>query len=106
MLGTIAVQSLREEYKRVASLTSAEVQDEYLHSRKDEMDPKPINTQEIQHMIKTLDSRGAWLKDLQIPHYPDVVGHPRRIVKGISTQTYVDNMEKFINYLYQLELED
>ena len=58
-----------------------------------------IDGNEIRRIISTLDERGAWLEDLSIPHYPDVVGHPRRIVKGINTQTYILNMQKLVGYL-------
>ncbi|NND06480.1 MAG: pectate lyase [Saprospiraceae bacterium] len=101
MLRSVNVASLKVAFERVRSLTPTEAQVNYEGALKNESKAKAVDSQEIQEIIDAQDNRGAWLEDLQIPHYPDVVGQPRRIVKGISTQTYVTNMEKLINYLRQ-----
>jgi PelA/Pel-15E family pectate lyase len=99
MLSRVDITSLKEAYERVRSLTPNEALADYEFSLKNKSVAKGADSQEIQDIIMNLDHRGAWLEDLQIPHYPDVVGHPRRIVRGISTQTFVANMEKLIDYL-------
>ena len=99
MLGTIDVQSIKKEFERVRSLTAEQAQAEYWAITKTLDVPDEVDRNEIQTMITNLDVRGAWLEDLLIPHYPDVVGHPRRKMRGISTETYVLNMEKLIAYL-------
>lgn len=99
MLRKIDVQAIKKEYERVISLTAKEAQAEYLEIKKAEVATRNINSTELRNIISTLDERGAWLEDLSIPHYPDVVGQPRRIVKGINTQTYISNMQKLASYL-------
>ncbi|NND34712.1 MAG: pectate lyase [Saprospiraceae bacterium] len=99
MLRKIDVPAIKREYERVRLLTAKEAHAEYQEFIKAKMEEGSIDNDEIRKIISTLDERGAWLEDLQIPHYPDVVGHPRRIVKGINTQTYISNMQKLMGYI-------
>jgi len=99
MLRKVDIPSIKKEYERVRSLTREEAQSEYQARKKARAEAADINGNEISIIISTLDDRGAWLEDLSIPHYPDVVGQPRRIVKGINTQTYIYNMQKLVAYL-------
>lgn len=99
MVMRIEIQSIKNEFERLRSLTSEQAKVEYEATVKTYAVPGEIGSNEIQKIILTLDERGAWLEDLLIPHYPDVVGHPRRIVNGISTRTYISNMQKLIGYM-------
>jgi hypothetical protein len=99
MLRKIDIRTIKQEYERVRMLTAAQAQAEYEVLKNVETKAGNIASKEIRQIISTLDERGAWLEDLPIPHYPDVVGHPRRIVRGISTQTYISNMQQLVGYL-------
>ena len=99
MLRKVDVTAIKKEYDRVRSLPVREAHTEYLEDKMNELVIEKVDVEEIKNIISTLDSRGAWLQDLSIPYYPDVVGQPRRIVKGISTQTYISNMRKLMSFL-------
>jgi hypothetical protein len=99
MLRKVDIPSIKKEYERVRSMTADQAKSEHLELKKAETAAGNIDSDEIRKIISTLDERGAWLENLQIPHYPDVVGHPRRIVRGINTQTYISNMEKSVGYV-------
>ena len=101
MLREVDVASLRKEYERVRALTGEQAQAEYLEEKGVIQSIKRVDDSEIRHIISALDERGAWVEDLSIPYYPDVVGKPRRIIRGISTQTYISNMQKLMDYLSQ-----
>ena len=101
MLRKIDVAAIEREYERVRSLTEEQAKGEYLEAKIMKASTRNIDINEMRNIISSLDGRGAWLEDLSIPHYPDVVGQPRRIVKGINTQTYISNMQKLVSYLIE-----
>ena len=52
---------------------------------------------------KDAQGRGAWIEELSIPNYPNVVNNPRTKLQGINTRTYIYNMQICINYLKNLK---
>jgi len=99
MITKFDLQTIRKEFERVRSLTPEQAKAEYDASKKREAAGWQVERNEIQKIISSRDERGAWVEDLRIPHYPDVSGNPRRVVKGMSTRTYISNMEKLIGFL-------
>lgn len=95
----VDLPSIKKEFDRVRSLSVEQTRAEVEASAEAGDAKWQADQHEIQKIISSTDERGAWVEDLRIPYYPDVLGHPRRVVKGISTRAYVSNMEKLISYL-------
>ena len=82
MLRKVDLQAIKKEFERISALPYSAAQAELRTALSSEVSLVDIDTFEIEKIISTLDSRGAWLEDLHIPHYPDVVGHPIQDSKG------------------------
>lgn len=99
MTTKLDLKTIKKEFERVSALTPGQARAEYEANNKSENTQWQVDQNAIQKINTSLDERGAWIEDLRIAYYPDVLGHPRRVVKGISTRTYIANMEKLIEYL-------
>jgi len=99
MLTKIDIPKIKKEFEGTRALSPAMAQSEYLAAIQSMSPSQKTSMEEVRDVMSSLDARGAWVEDLRIPHYPDVVGQPRREVRGISTKTYVANMKKCIAFL-------
>jgi len=92
------INRIKTDFARINNLESDAAQQEYalkqvLPARTSSVDPAAVET-----LIKSMDSRGAWVGEISIPNYKDVVNNPRRKLQGISTRSYINNMRTMINY--------
>lgn len=99
----INVDAIKREYERVNALTPEQAMAEYEARKNAPARTRRIDAAAVEKMIGSLDSRGAWIVELSIPNYPNVVNNPRRKLQGISTSTYIRNMRSCINYLKNLK---
>ena len=90
---------LKKEYERVNALSPQQAMTEY-RAKKNRPESVPVvNSSAVENIIKSMDNRGAWIEEISIPDYEDVVNNPRRTLRGINTSTYIRNMRTMINYL-------
>ncbi|MFC1650962.1 pectate lyase [Candidatus Latescibacterota bacterium] len=99
MQQSINVESVRKEFERVKVLSSGEATAEYSAKKSAEAPPPRVDSDEIAKIVTSLDKRGAWITEISIPHYKDLVNNPRRILDGISTREFTRNMYRLIDFL-------
>ncbi|MFC1541537.1 pectate lyase [Candidatus Latescibacterota bacterium] len=99
MQQTINVPAVRKEFERVSALSPEQAMAEYQKNKSAESPPSRINSDDIMKIISSLDNRGAWITELSIPDYIDLVNNPRRTLDGISTREFIRNMHRLIDYL-------
>lgn len=96
---TIDVDALRAEYERVNALTPEEA---IAEGRKEAEAAEPVSApagDTVAKMIQSLDSRGAWVEELQVVDYTDWKYKPRRTFRGYSTATFVNNLRTLSAYV-------
>ncbi|MDA2925638.1 cupin domain-containing protein [Acidobacteria bacterium AH-259-G07] len=97
-LPQVDLQALRREFEHVSALTPEEAAAEY--GRRKKADPTVSTTaEEVKEILSSLDSRGAWVTDIEFLDTLDYVDNPRTRFRGIDTRTYVSNMRKLVAYL-------
>ena len=103
MQARIDVDSLREEYGRVAALSPEEATAQYAAQQNASPAAQTIAPETARALIDSLNARGAWVEDLSVPDYLDWKYRPRRHFRGISTRTYVRNMRALAAYVEGME---
>ncbi|MBN1290506.1 MAG: pectate lyase [Candidatus Latescibacteria bacterium] len=99
---TIDITQLKKEYERVCSLSSQEASAEYIASIQSSSKTVRIDSGIISEIIESLDSRGAWINDLSIPHYfGDVFNEPAESIRGINMSEFLQKMYTLIDYYAQ-----
>ena len=99
----IDIDAIKREYERALKQTPDEAMQEWhlkkvLPARVPKVDPESVK-----ELIDAMDDRGAWVEEISIPDYKDVVNNPRRKLQGINTSSFIRNMRTMINYLQNLE---
>ena len=101
---SIDVASLKKEYQRVSALSPEQAAKEYENSKKKQESIPSVKANRVEQIIKSMDEQGAWLVELSIADYDgDTVRGPRRKITGISTSTYVNNIQTLTNYILNLK---
>ena len=98
----IDVPALRREYERVNALSPEDAMQEWQARRRPGPAPK-VNLDRIRKIIEAMDMRGAWVQEITITDFEDVVHNPPRRLEGISTGSFISNMNHLINYLGNME---
>ncbi|HUT63535.1 MAG TPA: pectate lyase [Anaerolineae bacterium] len=84
---TINVQAIKKEYERINSLEPDAAVQAY-HLKKVLPSPVPkIDPETVKTIISSLDKRGAWVEEMRIPDYIDLIHNPPRKLMGINAQT-------------------
>ncbi len=96
---SLDVTPIRRAYERVAALPPDAAIDEYALRKALPRGVPIVKGDAAEKLMKALDSRGAWVEDIAIPDYIDVVNNPRRHLQGISTGSFIRNMETLMNYV-------
>ena len=99
MQGFIDVPAIRAEYERTSALPPDTVVDDFRLAQVLPSDTPTVDPEKAELIIDALDDRGAWLEEISIRDYEDLVHNPRRTFEGISTSTYIRNMSTLMNYL-------
>ena len=101
---TLNVDHFRNEYDRVSNLSPEDAYAEYSAAREAAHKTPKVNADEVQLIVDSLDSRGAWVEDLSLPDYQDYMNNPPKHFRGISTRTYIKNMRTLAYFLVGEEL--
>ena len=105
----IDVKGIEHEYNRLKSMSSEEAVSEYRAQKAAKPEVKKIDPQKFDDLIASMDKRGAWIEEMSVYN----VGHTmstipeerRRTIQGISTETFMTNMNIFMNYLKTLKMD-
>ncbi|MBN1293045.1 MAG: pectate lyase [Candidatus Latescibacteria bacterium] len=99
----INVEAIKNEYERVNALTPEEAQAEYKAKKSTSERKREVEPETVKKLLDSMDNRGAWVEKLNVPDYIDLIHNPRKEFMGISTATYIKNMETLINYIENLK---
>jgi len=99
----IDVDVLKREYERARAQDPDAAMQEYRTRKALPPSVPKIDPGKVREIIKSMDERGAWVEEISIPDYKDVVNNPRRKLRGIQTRTFITNMKTMINYLKNIE---
>ncbi|MCE5251357.1 pectate lyase [bacterium] len=94
----VNVQELKQEYRRVSSLTPEQAQAEYQSKKPESASHRP-DPDTVQKLIQSLDDRGAWISEIEFEDFHDLVNNPHMKFRGISTGTYISNMQTLLKYI-------
>lgn len=95
---TIDITGIEKEYDYYNSLTPENAKAHYREMKIKEDKITPPDRERVQTIISTMDERGIWISDIQIPYYPNYqLKAKRRTIKGFTTQTYISNMNILLN---------
>lgn len=95
----IDVDAIKREYQRAAAQEPDEAMQEYQLKKVLPSPVREVSPDRVAELISTMDSRGAWIEEIAIPDYIDVVNNPRRKLQGIRTGSYINNMKTLIGYV-------
>jgi PelA/Pel-15E family pectate lyase len=90
----------KRDFERVNVLTPGTARSEYEKKKGTGKRYSAPTPQAAARVIETLDERGAWITDIEIPAYfGDVFKNPRKKMKGISIPVSVRNMNTLIAFI-------
>jgi len=99
----VDILSLKKEYERVNALTPEQAMAEYKAKKNAPERVQNVDPGTVEKLISSMDPRGAWLEELNVPDFHDLIHNPRRDFQGINTATYIRNMSKLIDFLKNLK---
>lgn len=95
----IDIDAIKREYERANAQEPDEAVQEYLLKKSLPPAVPKVDPETVAGLIKSLDNRGAWVQEISIPDYKDVVNNPRRKLQGINTGSYIRNMRTLIAFV-------
>ena len=97
----IDVPAHKKEFERVNALTPEQAFAEYERKTANKKALPDVKPEEVESIIKSLNSTGAWIEDLSISNYVNPCADNRKgtTIRGISTGTYIGNMKKMIGFV-------
>lgn len=98
----IDLAALKKEYERVGALTPGQAMAEHRRNKSAPKDAPGPDHRTVEKILSSMDARGAWIEQLSIPDFTDVVHNPPRKIQGIGTATYIRNMTTLADYLKNL----
>ena len=96
------VDAYRKEFERLNSLTPEEAMAEYTWRRRRTGVPN-AGPDEAEKTLRAMDKRGAWVTEITIPAYKDIVHNPPRKLQGIDTRVFIKNMSILLGYLRRIK---
>jgi PelA/Pel-15E family pectate lyase len=94
----IELEQLRRNYDALARQTPEQVKASP-RSEHGRPSPEAPSREEILKLVRSLDSRGAWLADIEVIDTDNYVDSPPFRFRGIDTRTYVRNMYRCLDFL-------
>lgn len=93
------VDAYRREYERIIALSPYEARAEYA-ARQAPRAPGAGNPKRVATVIAALNDRGAWVEELNVHDHTKTMlpGEGAKTIRGISTETFRDNMGILMNY--------
>ena len=96
----IDISRLKREYEELRTLAPEKaIKADQQRRRRSEQTPAEVTPQEVAKLIGAMDSRGAWITDIEFLDIDNYADNPRLKFKGIDTRTYISNMRKLMSYL-------
>ncbi|MFC1508398.1 pectate lyase [Candidatus Omnitrophota bacterium] len=97
----IDVPDHKKVFERVNALTPEQALTEYERKKANKKVLPDVKSEEVESIIKSLNSNGAWIEDISISNFVNPCADNRRgtTVRGISTRTYISNMKKMIGFM-------
>jgi PelA/Pel-15E family pectate lyase len=95
----VNVDAVKKKFERVSALSSEEAMAEYTTGRAAEKPLPTVDSDEIAKIITSTDNRGAWITEITIPDYIDLVNNPRKTFDGISTREFLRNIHSLIDFM-------
>jgi len=93
------IEGLEREYERVSALTPEQALAEYRASKEKKTTPKP-DTAEVERIISSMDSRGAWITEMRVRKYDKgMLKVPPDIIEGIDIRVFLKNMNTLMDSL-------
>ena len=88
----------REQYNMISAFTSAEERGKYLAKMLASQARRPRSSESVTDIIAAMDSRGAWVTQGNRVNKPNAAADEdaHETVRGISTNTFADNMSALI----------
>ena len=102
---TVDVKNLKREYERISALTPGEALAQY-KAQKTAKPPMPyVDAGKVRELIDSMDKRGAWIEDIQVYDVNITMNalDPTKTIRGISTSSFIRNMDTFIQYLKSIK---
>jgi len=108
---TVDVKSLKGEYERISALTPEQAMAEYKVKKAKAARPRirKVAPGEIEKIIDSMDKRGAWVQEMSVTDITKTMGpthhegySARKTIQGISTDTFMRNMNMLTDYLKQI----
>ncbi len=91
------LRPLQEEFLRVSALSPERARQEYESAIHSSVLPKNASGENVRELIRSMDSRGAWVERVVIPYYPDFRDRSKaRPIEAIQTRTFVNNMRQLM----------
>ena len=100
---TINTGQVRAEFERINRFAPEEAQAEYRAKKQPSIIARSVDPKQVEQIIASLDSRGAWVTDIAISRYfGDAIKEPRDTIRGISIWVFLQNMQTLVNYIHSL----
>ena len=95
----IDIPNVKKEFARVDALTPEQAKAEYKARKEAKPKTPAVSVEAAQKLISSLDSRGAWIKEIRIPNYQDTINGQVRTLPGIQTENFIQNMYTLKNFV-------
>ncbi len=99
----INIEPIKKEYERINALTPEEAMAEYQSIRSRPESSRKVDPERVTTIIKSMDDRGTWVEPVRVHFCKDIKEYPSTEILGISTRTYLLNMQTMINYIRNLK---
>jgi len=94
------IEKIRRDYERVHALTPGQAQAEYQAAKDSRANVSGVDSGKVDEIISSLDSKGAWITDIQIRDYSQgMLSTPPDTIRGIDISVYLRNMNALIDFL-------
>ena len=95
----VDVDDLRTQFERISALTPEQAQEKYRRERSAVRPKRAVDPASVEKIIKSLDTRGAWVEDLTMRDYFNPWFGERTTFRGISIRTFIANMGTLTEYI-------
>jgi PelA/Pel-15E family pectate lyase len=96
----IDVAAVKREFERVSVLDPAEARAEYEREMRASGRPRKVDSSEVEKIIASMDSRGAWVEEVFVKYYPDFRDRSKgRMIRAIQLATAQRNISRLLDSL-------
>ena len=88
----VDVDDLRAQFERISALTPEQAQEKYRRERTAVRPKRAVDPTDVEKIINSLDTRGAWVEDLTMRDYFNPWFGETTTFRGISIRTFIANM--------------